>query len=139
MFKTVVLCCALLFSSSLFTQTPASATTRSSVVTIQVRDPLGAVISKAFVLFHSDALERDNPKPFHLELRTDAVGETKTTLPAGFYDVFVASNGFAPWCQKFRVRDGQPRVVRIAMPVDKLMSREYGDQFDPANPDPIVH
>jgi hypothetical protein len=38
-----------------------------STLTVRVTDQLGAVIGKAFVFLHSDALERENPKPFRME------------------------------------------------------------------------
>jgi hypothetical protein len=101
----------------------------TSSLTIRVVDPLGAVIAKAFVLLHSDALERENPKPFSLELRTGSEGEAKGELPSGFYDLFIASTGFIPQCQKLRVRDGKPVTLRIVLKLDKLECSEYCDEF----------
>jgi hypothetical protein len=103
---------------------------QQSPLSIKVVDELGAVIPKAMVLLHADALERNNPKPFSLELRTGSDGETKGMLPSGFYDVFVASTGFSPRCEKLRVRDGNPVTLKFVLPVDKLMSNEYGDRFE---------
>jgi len=99
-------------------------------LSVKVVDELGAVIPKALVLLHADALERDNPKPFDLELRTTTEGEAKGLLPSGFYDVFVASTGFSPHCEKLRVRDGKPVGLRLVLRVDKLMSDEYGDRIE---------
>ena len=82
------------------------------------------------MLLHSDALERENPKPFNMELRTNSEGEAKGELPSGFYDLFIASTGFAPRCEKLRVRDGKAVSVKVVMKVDKLMSNEYGDRFE---------
>ena len=110
------------------TARPAEAQVSSS--TIRVTDELGAVIGRAFVLLHADALERENPKSFSMELRTNNEGEAKAELPSGFYDLFVASTGFAPHCEKLRVRDGKPLTIKIVLKVDKLMSNEYGDRFE---------
>lgn len=101
-----------------------------SSLTILVVGPLGAVIAKAFVLLHSDALERENPKPFSLELRTGSEGEAKGELPSGFYDLFVASTGLAPHCQKLRARDGKPVTLKIVLKLDKLACDQYCDEFN---------
>lgn len=106
---------------------PAQGST--SAVTIKVTDELGAVIPKALVVLHADALERGNPKSFNLELRTSSEGEAKAVLPSGFFDAFVASTGFAPHCEKLRMRDGRPAALKVVLKVDKLMSDEYGDRF----------
>ena len=55
---------------------------QGSAVTIEVTDEFGAVIPKALVVLHADALERDNPKSFNLELRTSSEGEAKAVLPS---------------------------------------------------------
>ena len=102
---------------------------QGSAVTIEVTDELGAVIPKALVVLHADALESDNPKSFNLELRTSSEGEAKAVLPSGFFDAFIASTGFAPHCEKLRMRDGKPAALKFVLKVDKLMSDEYGDRF----------
>jgi hypothetical protein len=122
---------AALLSLPSLAQTGAPAQVQASTLTIRVTDQLGAVIGKAFLLLHADALERENPKPFSMELRTSSEGEAKAELPSGFYDLFVASTGFAPHCEKLRVRDGKPVTVKIILKLDKLMSDEYGDRFGP--------
>ena len=101
-----------------------------STLTVTVTDELGAVIAKGLVLLHADALERGNPKPFNLELRTSSEGKAEAVLPSGFYDVFVASTGFSPHCEKLRLRDGRPATLKIVLAIDKLMSDEYGDRFE---------
>jgi hypothetical protein len=95
----------------------------------QVTDELGAVIPKAMVVLHADMLERGSPKPFNLELRTSSEGEAKADLPSGFFDAFVASTGFMPHCEKLRMRNGRPAVLKFVLKVDKLISDEYGDRF----------
>jgi hypothetical protein len=94
-------------------QTTHPAQGATSAVTIEVTDELGAVIPKALVVLHADALERGNPKSFNLELRTSSEGEAKAVLPSGFFDAFVASTGFAPHCEKLRMRDGRPDCTQV--------------------------
>jgi hypothetical protein len=121
---------AALLSLPSLAQTARPAQVQPSPLTVRVTDQLGAVIGKAFVLLHSDSLERENPKPFSMELRTDSEGEAKGELPSGFYDLLIASTGFAPRCEKLRVRDGKPVTIKVVLRVDKLMSSEYGDRFE---------
>ena len=121
---------AALLSLPSLAQTAAPALARTSTATLRVTDQLGAVVGKAFVLLHADALERENPKPFSMEVRTTSEGEAKAELPSGFYDLFIASTGFAPHCEKLRVRDGKPITVKVVLKVDELMSNEYGDRFE---------
>lgn len=121
---------AALLSLPSLAQTAKPAQLQPSALTVRVTDQLGAMIGKALVLLHSDALERENPKPFNMELRTNSEGEAKGELPSGFYDLFIASTAFAPRCEKLRVRDGKPVSVKVVMKVDKLMSNEYGDRFE---------
>ena len=121
---------AALLSLPSLAQTSRPAQVQPSTLTVRVTDQVGAVIGKAFVLLHSDALERENPKPFSVELRTNSKGEAKGELPSGFYDLFIGSTGFAPRCEKLRVRDGKAASVKVVLKVDKLMSGEYGDRFE---------
>lgn len=107
----------------------APTTKGTSVVTVIVKDELGAAIGNAFVLLRTDSLERENPAPFSAEIRTEKSGVTAKSVPQGFYDLFVASTGFAPYCQKLRVRVGEPAKIQVRLKVDKLMLREYGDTF----------
>jgi Carboxypeptidase regulatory-like domain len=120
----------LLFVMVAVPQTTRPAQSRSSTLSVNVTDELGAVIAKALVLLHADSLERENPKAFNRELRTSTEGKAEAVLPSGFYDVFVASTGFAPRCEKLRVRDGKPATLKIVLSVDKVMSDEYGDRFE---------
>jgi len=122
---TLLLVCAVIVAPQ--TTRPAQGST--SAVTIKVTDELGAVIPKALVVLHADALERGNPKSFNIELRTSSEGKAEAALPSGFFDAFVASTGFAPHCEKLRMRDGTPAALTFVLKVDKLMSDEYGDRF----------
>jgi hypothetical protein len=126
--KTIFQAALLLaFAARAVGQTPRPAQVQPSTLSIHVSDELGAVIGRAFVLLHADALERENPKPFNLEVRTNSEGDAKALIPPGFYDVFVTSTGFAPQCQKLRVRVANPVAIKFVLKVDKLMSDEYAD------------
>jgi hypothetical protein len=128
--KTILRASLLLACTvSAVAQTRAPAQRQFSDVSIEVRDELGAVIGKTYVMLRSDALERNNPTPFSLEIRTNSEGQAKVTLPPGFYDVFVASTGFAPHCEKLRARDGKSVSLKTVLKLDKLMASEYGDQI----------
>ena len=120
----------MVFAVSAVGQTKSPTQGQPSTLSINVSDELGAVIGKAFVLLRSDALERENPKPFSLELRTNSDGHSKALVPSGFYDVFVAATGFAPECQKLRVREGKPVAIKFILKVDRLMADEYGDRME---------
>lgn len=101
---------ATLLSLPLLTQTARPSQAQASTLEIRVTDQSGAVIGKAFVLIHSDALERGNlkpftlepesPKPFSMELRTSSEGEAKSELPSGFYDLFIGATGFGALLRK---------------------------------------
>ena len=119
-------------------QTSAPTQPQLSPLTITITDPIGAVIARAFVEIRSDSLERENPQAFHLEVRTDSNGEARASLPAGFYDVFAASTGFAPTAKKMQVRDGIPVALRLVLQVDELMTDEYGDRISAAD-DPLTN
>ena len=127
-----ILCCILaaLLSLPSLAQTVVPTPAQASTSTILVTDQLGAVIGKAFVMLHADALERENPKPFSMQLRTSSEGEVKAKLPSGFYDLFIASTGFAPHREKLRVHDGKPVTLKVVLKVDQLISNEYGDRFE---------
>jgi hypothetical protein len=90
----------LLFAVAAVPQTTRPGQSQSSTLTVNVTDELGAVIAKAMVLLHADSLERENPKPFNQELRTGSEGKAEAVLPSGFYDILLASTGFAPHCEK---------------------------------------
>ena len=75
---------AALLSLPSLAQTAKPAQLQPSALTVRLTDQLGAMIGKALVLLHSDALERENPKPFNMELRTNSEGEAKGELPSGF-------------------------------------------------------
>ena len=90
-----------------------------------VVDSEGAVVGNAYVLIHTD----ENAQGQRVELRTNNKGEFMTSLPSGFYDLFIGAQGFSPYCQKVRTKEGQTQDLWIRMKIDQLMLREHGDEF----------
>ncbi len=88
-------------------------------------DSEGAAVGNAYVLIRTD----ENELGQRVELRTNKKGEFITSLPSGFYDLFIGAQGFAPYCQKVRTNEGQTQDLRIRMKIDQLMLREHGDEF----------
>jgi hypothetical protein len=129
--KAALLCTValLIFGFSAFGQVDSRTKELSSDISFFVRDAAGAAVSNAYVLIHSDSLERGDSRHFHLELRTSLAGTARGQLPPGFFDVFIASPGMSPHCLKIRVRDGKPAKITAALKLDRLYVEEYGDDF----------
>jgi len=106
-----------------------SALGQKSTIRGAVVDPAGAVISNAYVLIHTDALDREHRVAYQLELRSNKQGEFTATVPSGFFDLFVGAEGFAPFSQKVRTHGGASQDIRVALKIDPLSLKEYGDQF----------
>jgi len=106
-----------------------SALAQKSTIRGTVVDPAGAVISNAYVLIHTDALDREHRAAFQFELRTNKQGEFTTSVPSGFFDVFVGADGFTHYCQKIRTRGGGAQDIQVALKLDPLFLKEYGDEF----------
>jgi hypothetical protein len=85
----------------------------------------GAAVGNAYVLIRTE----ENEQWQRVELRTNKKGEFITSLPSGFYDLFIGAQGFAPYSQKVRTNEGQTQDLRIRMKIDQLMLREHGDEF----------
>jgi hypothetical protein len=114
----------------------ASACAQQASVKGTIVDSEGAVIGNAYVLLRTDMLERGNAKAYQVELRTNGQGQFVTSVPSGFYDLFIGAQGFEPYCQKVRTREGHPQDLRVSLKVDQLMVNEYGDEFvEPQQPE----
>ena len=111
-----------------------SAVAQNSAVKGIVVDPTGAPISRAFVLFHTDALKPENPVPYDLTLRTDKQGKFSADLPPGFYALFIGAGDFEPNCQAIRIRIGVPQDLTIQLKLDPEYVKEYGDEFTAPEP-----
>jgi uncharacterized membrane protein len=102
-----------------------SAFAQKALVKGTIVDSEGAVVENAYVLIRTD----ENELGQRVELRTNNKGEFMTSLPSGFYDLFIGAQGFAPYCQKVRTNEGQTQDLRIRVKIDQLMLREHGDEF----------
>ena len=77
-----------------------------SVISGQVTDSEGAVLAKARVLLHWDpsgstvGLTDNIGTPQDITVVTDARGNYSTSVPSGFYDVFVSAMAFTPTAAK---------------------------------------
>lgn len=52
-----------------------------------------------------------------------------TSLPSGFYNLILGAQGFSPYCQKVRIKEGQTQDLRIRMKIEQLILQEHGDEF----------
>jgi hypothetical protein len=102
-----------------------SAFAQKALVKGTIVDSEGAVVGNAYVLIRTD----ENELGQRVELRTNNKGEFMTSLPSGFYDLFIGAQGFAPYCQKVRTNEGQTQDLRIRVKIDQLMLREHRDEF----------
>ena len=112
----------------------ASAVAQNSSVKGVVVDPAGVPISRAFVMFHTDALKPENPIQYDLTLRTDKQGRFSADLPPGFYDLFIGAGDFEPDCQEMRTRIGPPQELTIVLKLDPQYVKEHGDEFTAPEP-----
>ena len=95
----------LLLSLSLHSQTKNNA--ESSELRGDVADAAEkAPIRGAFVLVHSGSGKGD------VTAKLDEQGRFNLPLPPGFYDVFVAAEGFAPSCKKVEISIGHAATFK---------------------------
>jgi len=82
-----------------------------------VADPSGAAIPDAYIVIHQDwdataaaLAPSERQKQEDVVLHSDQAGTYHVSLPAGFYDVFVAASNFAPTCRKLYAKSGKTEV-----------------------------
>lgn len=96
-----------------------------------VTDADGAVIPETQVTFHwdpvghGDAIKDNVGIKEDIRVKTDTVGEFSTSLPPGFYDLFVSSSGFTPSCRKVRIKAGKPAVYNFKLEMNPQVSKEF--------------
>jgi Carboxypeptidase regulatory-like domain len=96
-----------LCACAMFAQEPSEAT-----LTVQVKDPSGAVIPRAHVVATDDA------KGSRFEATADAAGKALIHLSQGTYDLRVEAAGFKGWIEKELEVKGETRrdvVVVVAV------------------------
>lgn len=94
-----------------------------------VVDSEGAVIAGAHVVIHWDPSGsnylKDNPGiKQDMILTTDANGSFSLDLPPGFYDVFVSSISFSPYCEKVRIKGDTSQRFKAKLKLSPVTSRE---------------
>ena len=60
---------------------------------------------------------------------TDASGNYSTSVPSGFYDVFVSAMAFTPTVAKVRVKQGQRATFSTKLRADPLVTKELGHEI----------
>lgn len=119
--KSVVLLCWIVLVGAIH----VGATTLSGIV----RDPIGAVIPRSHVIIHWDSsglsyLTDNIGMKEDLIATTDAKGEFSVDLPPGFYDVFIASTAFTPYCEKIRLVGHKPKKLDVKLKLSPVTGRE---------------
>jgi|SRR5438552_19130202 len=106
-----------------------------SVISGQVTDSEGAVLAKARVLLHWDpsgstvGLTDNIGTTQDITVVTDASGNYSTSVPSGFYDVFVSAMAFTPTAAKVRVKQGQRATFSTKLRADPLVTKELGHEI----------
>jgi hypothetical protein len=90
-----------------------------------VVDSAGAVIPNTHVIVHWDSAGLDGVKDNigvndDKSATTDAAGHFSLELPPGVYDVFVASAGFFPRCEKLTIKVKEIHPYRVQLEVSKM-------------------
>jgi hypothetical protein len=106
-----------------------------SVINGQVTDSEGAVLAKARVLLHWDpsgstvGLTDNIGTTQDITMVTDVSGNYSTSVPSGFYDVFVSAMAFTPTAAKVRVKQGRRATFSTKLRADPLVTKELGHEI----------
>jgi hypothetical protein len=104
----------------------------------KITDSEGSVIANARVLVHWDSSGSTIGLTDNIGIKqdvivvTDTSGQFSTSVPAGFYDVFVSAMAFTPAATKVRVKEGRPTTFSTKLKADPLVSKELGHEIYPA-------
>ncbi len=79
----------------------------------QITDEDGGVITRAFVLIHSDYGTKLNQ-----QVNLDPTGKFKISLRRGLYSLFVSSPGFVPVAQILDFRSCKPLNLNLMLTID---------------------
>lgn len=99
----------------------------------RVTDSHGVMISGASLIVHWDPSGSDHGLDSNvglhedLTVRVDKTGVYSVEVPPGFYDVFVSSPAWEPYCRKVRLRSGESQTLNPKMMVSLLVSKELAD------------
>jgi Carboxypeptidase regulatory-like domain len=113
----------------------ASADTAGKVkLSGRVTDSHGVMISGANLIVHWDPSGSDTGLGSNvglredLSVRVDKSGVYSVEVPPGFYDVFVSSPAFEPFCRKVRLRPGESQTLNPKLAVSLLVTKELADK-----------
>lgn len=93
----------------------------SGIVSGSVVDAVHAPIAGAYILLHGSGVS-------DVRATTDQNGRFSATVGPGIYDVFVASNGFAPNCGEVTVQKGKQAQHNATLKVSAFAN---ADEFSP--------
>jgi hypothetical protein len=79
----------------------------------QITDEDGGVITRAFVLIHSDYGTKLNQ-----QVNLDPTGKFKISLRRGLYSLFVSSPGFVPVAEVLDFRSCKPLNLNLMLTID---------------------
>ncbi len=111
-----------------------------SVLKGTVTDSEGAAIASATIFIHWDSaggtvgLKSNVGIKEDLIVRTGANGGFSVNLPPGFYDLFVSSPAFTPFCGKVRTREGSSVTFDSKLQASGLVINELGFRIEPNAP-----
>jgi hypothetical protein len=119
--KSVVLLCWIVLVGAIH----AGAATLSGTV----RDPIGAAIPRSHVVVHwdwsgSSYVKNNIGTKEDTIATTDANGEFSVDLPPGFYDVFISSTAFTPYCEKIRLTGHKSKKLNVKLKLSPVTSGE---------------
>jgi len=129
-----LVCAALLLLCACYAMADSPAGKLRGVVT----DDSGGRIDRARILVHWDRSGADVGLTSNvgiandLWLDTNRMGEFATELPPGFYDIFVSTTSFSPYCRKIRVKPGESATFDLELVVNPLVTKELGFEIPDA-------
>ncbi len=100
----------------------------------KVTDSHGATIPGVCLIVHWDpsgsdvGLDSNVGLRQDLNVRVDKTGVYSVEVPPGFYDVFVSSPAFEPFCRKVRLRPGESETLDSKLAVSLLVTKELADK-----------
>jgi hypothetical protein len=107
----VLLVTALSAGTIAHCQAPAPAAT--GTLQGRIADPLGAAISRSFVLVYSERWGNATK-----QVSVNDNGEFQIPLEPGMYSLFISSRGFIPYAKAIKIVPGKPVVLKVKLQVD---------------------
>ncbi len=97
-----------------------------------IKDPVGAVIARAFVVVHPDmaGLPSTDTRDT-VTLTSDAKGAFTLDVKPGFYDVCAMASAFTPQCKKVHVKEGKISSQAFILRISPEVGKQIADTFPP--------